>query len=184
MSLLQTIKNRFFNRSLQQLGKQSRTDRKFLGFEKANNIGILFDATDLNSRDFALQYANQLDKRGKKVKLLGFFDSKLDDANFTFKYFNRKSLDWAGRPNGEAIREFIEQAFDLMINLDTVSKPQAEYVSALSRAHLRVGPFTEHTFCYELIIDNSDARSLKTFVQQMEFILEKTNTRQHETTPI
>lgn len=184
MSLLQTIKNRIFNRSLQQLGKQSRADHKFAGFEKAHNIGILFDATDLNQRDFVLQYASQLEKRGKKVKLLGFFDSKLDDANFTFKYFNRKNLDWAGRPNGEAIREFTEQALDLMINLDSVSKPQAEYVSALSQALLRVGPFTEHTFCYELIIDNSDARSLKTFVQQMEFILEKTNTRQHETTPI
>lgn len=184
MSLLQTIKNRVFNRSLQQLSKQNRSERTFPGFEKATHIGILFDATDLNQRDFVLQYAHQLDKRGKKVKLLGFFDSKLDDPNFTFKYFNRKNLDWAGRPKMEAIREFTEQAFDLMINLDTISKPQAEFVSVLSRAHLRVGPFSTHTFCYELMMDASDARSLKTFVQQMEFILEKTNSRQHETTSI
>lgn len=184
MSLLQTIKNRVFNRSLQQLGKQMRVERKFSGFEKAAHFGILFDATDLNQRDFVLQYAHQLEKKGKKVKLLGFFDSKLDDPNFTFKYFNRKNLDWAGRPNGQAIQEFTEQAFDLMINLDTNSKPHAEFISAQSHAQLRVGPFTEHNFCYELMMDASDARNLKNFVQQMEFILEKTNTRQHETTAI
>lgn len=184
MSLLQTIKNRIFNRSLQQLGKQNRTDRKFTGFEKATNIGILFDATELNQRDFVLQYGKQLEKVGKKVKLLGYFDSKLDDPNFTFKYFNRKNMDWAGRPNGAAVQEFAEQAFDIMINLDTHSKPPAEYVCAQSRAHLRVGPFTNHTFCYELIMDEHDSQNLKTFVQQMEFILEKTNTRQHETTAI
>ncbi|GEM_PF-414023 len=184
MSLLQNIKNRIFNRSLQQLGRQNQATRKFPGFEKAQSIGILFDATELSNREFVLQYADQLNKRGKKLKLLGFFDSKLEETNFTFPYFNRKNLDWVGRPTGEKVRDFSEQAFDLLINLDRIAKPQTEYVCAMSRAHLRVGPVSDHTFCYELMLDKADTKDLKTFIQQMEFILEKTNSRRHEITNV
>lgn len=184
MSFLHDIKKRVFNRSLEQQAKQNRADRKFVGFEKAQNIGLLFDATDLNQREGVFQYADHLSKKGKRVKLLGFFDSKLEDPNFTFKYFNRKNLDWAGRPHGEQVQEFVQQPFDILINLDTTSKPQAEYISAQSKAHLRIGSVTEHTFCYELMIDISGSSDLHTFIQQMEAILAKTNSRQYEKTSI
>lgn len=184
MSLLHNIKQSVFDRSLQQQGKQNRTERKFVGFENAQSIGILFDATELNVREIVLQYANQLTQQNKRVKLLGFFDSKLDDPNFTFRYFNRKNLDWAGRPRGENVKDFVEQPLDMMINLDTVSKPQAEFVSAQSSAHLRIGPVTEHTFCYDLMIDISGSNNLEAFIQQMETILAKTNSRQHEKTEV
>jgi hypothetical protein len=184
MSLLHNIKNKVFKRSLQLQGRQNQTDRKFVGFEKSQSIGILFDATDLDSREIVFQYAEQLTNNNKRVKLLGFFNSKLDDPNFTFRYFNRKNLDWAGRPYGENVQDFIQQPFDMMINLDTVPKPQAEYVSAQSKAHLRIGPVTEHTFCYELMIDISGSNNFHTFIEQMESILAKTNSRQHEKTEI
>lgn len=184
MGLLQNIKNKVFQRALQQQGRQNRTERKFVGFEKAQSIGILFDATDLDKREAVFQYAENLSNNNKRVKLLGFFDSKLDDPNFTFRYFNRKQLDWAGRPHGENVQEFVEQPFDMMINLDTISKPQAEYISAQSHAHLRIGPVTENTFCYELMVDISGSQNLQTFIQQMESILAKTNARQHEKTQI
>lgn len=184
MGLLQNIKNQLFNRALQQQGKQNKAERKFPGFEKAQSIGILFDATDLNIREVVFKYADQLSNNNKRVKLLGFFDSKVDDPNFTFRYFNRKQLDWIGRPHGEMVQEFIQQPFDMMINLDIVSKPQAEYVSAQSHAQLRIGPVTENTFCYELMIDISGSQNLQTFIQQMESILAKTNSRQHEKTRI
>lgn len=182
MSLLHTFRSNVFNRSLQQRAKQNRAERNFVGLENVQSVGILFDATDLNIRDIILQYAKQLTLNNKRVKLLGYFDSKVEDPNFTFRYFNRKNLDWAGRPHGEQVQEFLEQPFDMMINLDTISKPPAEFISAQSKAHLRIGPVTEHTFCYELMIDISKSNNLQEFIQQMEFILAKTNSRQHEKT--
>lgn len=184
MGLLQNIKNQIFNRALQQQGRQNQTERVFVGFEKAQSIGILFDATDLENRTIITQYAEKLSSNNKRVKLLGFFDSKLDDPNFTFRYFNQKQLDWAGRPQGENVLDFIQQPFDIMLNLDTKSKPQADYISAQSRAHFRIGPVTENTFCYELMIDISGSQNFQTFIHEMESILEKTNSRQHEKTPI
>jgi hypothetical protein len=184
MSFLHTIKSRIFNRSLQQQGRQNRAERKFAGLEKVQSVGILFDATELNRREEVFKYAQQLENKGKRVKLLGFFDSKLEDPNFTFRYFNRKNLDWAGRPWGENVQEFVSQPFDMLLHLDTVSKAVLEYLSASSRAYFRVGPVTENTFCYELMMDTSGSSNLHTFIQQMEAILAKMNARQHEPTQI
>ncbi len=182
MSLLQRIQSVFFERYLNDLKRQNRNNSKSLSFDAMQTVGILFEATNVDERGIVFQYADELRARGKKVKLLGFFDNTVDDPNFTFRYFNRKNLDWALRPTGENVKEFIEQPFDLLITLDPVSKDYAEYIAATSKAHLRVGPITERTFCYDLMMDTGARRDLRNFIQHMESVLEKTNTRHEKAT--
>lgn len=183
MSLLQNFRNHFFQRALKQQAKQNPTVRHSVSFNDAQSIGLLFDATDLDEREVVFQYAEALRDRHKRIKLLGFFDSLVEDSNFTFKYFNRKKLDWAQRPIGENVQEFAAQPFDLMIHLGTTAKPPLDYIAAISKAHLRVGPYSDNTFCYDLMIDSGSNKNLKDFIQQMESILEKTSTR-HEATKV
>jgi len=180
--MLQNIRTYFFNQSLQNMRKQLRSKQQPLSFDKAQDIGILFDATDLSTRQLVLEYADHLRDSGKRVKRLGFFDSKLDAPNFTFKYFNRKNLDWAMRPVGERIKEFTQLSFDWLLILSTETKSYFEYIAAASNASLRVGPVTENTFCYDIMIDSGSA-DLKQFIEQMELVLAKTNTR-HEAAEI
>ena len=136
----------------------------------------------MKDRAIVLKYTKELRNKLKRVKLLGFFDNKINDPNFTFHYFNRKNIDWAQRPGGEFVQEFIETEFDWMFNLATKPTPQFEYISALSRARLRVGPITENTFCYDIMID-AEGGKLNDFIAQMERVLAKTN-NQHETARI
>ncbi len=183
MSLLQNLRNRFFQRALKQQARQNTAARRSINFNDAQFIGLLFDATDLDEREIVFQYAEKLRDRHKRIKLLGFFDSMVEDSNFTFKYFNRKKLDWAQRPIGENVQEFAAQPFDLMIHLSTTAKPQMDYIAAISKAHLRIGPYSDNTFCYDVMIDSGSNKNLKDFIQQMESVLEKTSTR-HETTQV
>ena len=178
MSILTNIQRHFYNQSLDKARKQSRKKQKPISFETAQRIGILFDATDLETREVVLEYTKALRNKLKRVKLLGFFDNKVNDPNFTFNYFNRKNIDWAGRPSGEFVQEFVDREFDWMFNLATKPTPQFEYISAISNARLRVGPSTDHTFCYDIMID-TEGGDLRDFIKQMELVLAKTNT-QHE----
>ncbi len=180
--MLQTIRTYFFRQSLQSLLSQPRRHRPPVSLEQAQSVGILFNATDLEKRHIAMEYADQLRDRGKRVKRLGFFDSKLEDPNFTFRYFNQKNLDWAGRPTGEAVKDFTEQSLDWLLILDMVSIPAFEYIAALSDATLRVGPVADNTACYDIMIDTR-AYDLRSFIKEMEFVLAKTNTR-HEAAEI
>ncbi len=178
MSIFRGIQTYFYNQSLDKLRKRRAKAKPPVSFEAARNIGILFDATELEERETVLAYAKELRNKLKQVRLLGFFDNKLNDSNFTFHYFNRKNIDWAQRPGGEFVEEFIEMEFDWLFNLALKPNPQFEYIAALSRARLRVGPMTDNTFCYDIMID-AEGGSLRDFIQQMELVLAKTNT-QHE----
>ena len=155
--------------------KRNRKGSQKVNLDKAKSVGILFDATDLDQRKTVLAYADNLRKKRKQVKLLGFFDNRLKDNNFTFWHFNKKNIDWAMRPKGKDVSEFIEQPFDLMINLNPESEYYSEYISALSNASFKIGPFTENTFCYDLMIDTSKKTNLRNFIDQMEGLLKKTN---------
>lgn len=181
MGLIQDIQLLAHRRSLkQQLRHKGKSKgRGAVNLNNASSIGILFDASELADREAVLQYAEQLRKRGKRVSLLGYFDDATDSNSFAFKFFTRKQMDWALRPNNEEARDFIAQEFDLLLNIDPISKIHTEYIAALSKAKLRVGPSTEHTYCYDLMIDTTARAGLRPFIEQMEALLGKTNI-QHE----
>ncbi len=174
-NIFHSIREKIFVRSLnEKIKNRLQGKRRGLNFDKSRTIGILFDATNMENRNLVLEYAEQLRSQKKQVKLLGFFDSKMKDENFTFRHFNRSDIDWAFRPKGSNVEEFMNQQFDVLINLNTSSTTSTEYISALSKANFKVGPFTERTICYDLMIDTDQRTSLRKFIDQMEGLLEKT----------
>ena len=183
MKSFHNIRMQFHRQFLnQELKNSPRGESKMINFENAKSIGILFDATDPEPRDRVLKYINQLKNKNKNVKTLGFFNNKQEDTNFTFKYFNVKNIDWAYRPNGDEVLEFIKQPFEILINLDSNTKIHTEYIAALSKASMRIGPYTENTYCYDLMIDTGNT-DLNHFIQEIERVLLKTNTS-HEAAKI
>lgn len=176
MSIIRNIQTYFRNNSLKgKLKLQSRQARKRVNFEEAQTVGLIFDATDNDKRQTALSYAEKLGKLGKKVKLLGFFDSKQDSPDFTFGYFNRKNIDWALRPGGKSVESFLQGAYDVLITLNPLTNQHAEYIAALANAHLKIGPSTENIYCYDLMIDVRNKNSVLDFIREMELLLTKTN---------
>jgi 3-deoxy-D-arabino-heptulosonate 7-phosphate (DAHP) synthase len=179
MGLLRRIRQYFFDRFLKKKlqNKKTLTPRKLVNLESAKTIGLLFDATDVDHREAVLRYAKTLKKKGKKVELLGFFNNNQEGESFTFAYFNKRKIDWALRPSGKEVEAFIKEPYDLLITVDVVSKQFAEYIAALSNAHLRVGPYTPNTYCYDLMIDAGPNATLKLYTQQIESLLQRTNTK-------
>lgn len=177
MKTFNSFRVQFHRRHLnQQLKSNARAISKLVNFQTARTIGILFDATDPTRRDVVLKYVEDIRKENKTVKTLGFFNNKLDNNNFTFNYFNVKDLDWMYRPKGEDVSFFMDQNFDLLINVDPETNIHTEYIAALSKANLRVGPYTENTYCYDLMIDSAGSKDLNHFIQEIGRLLLKTNT--------
>lgn len=151
-------------------------------FQSSESIGILFDANDMATRKIVLEYAEGLKKHNKKVELLAFYKSKKQENNFPFKHFTQKQLNFLRQPDGAIVKDFMFEPFDILINLFLNGHPALEYISALSAAHLRVGPYTERTYCYDLMIDTANRGDLPGFIKQVEFLLNKVNKKSHEIT--
>ncbi len=176
MSILQKIQNYFRTRTLQERLRELGTgQRKKVNFESTQSIGLLFDATNRDKRAAVLKYADQLGKQGKKVRLLGFVDVKEEPKDLSFPFFFRKDLDWAQRPIGDKVEGFLKTSFDMLITLDPQPQAHCEYIAALSRAHFKIGPSTENTYCHDLMIEVANKNNLSDFIREMETLLTKTN---------
>ena len=163
----------------QSLGKII-VKRKPVNYCDAKNIGILFDSSQPDQRLIITYYANRLRSNEKKVKMLAFFNDKKPHNNFPFKYFTKNELDWLSRPMSNDVQDFIEAKFDILINLNLKPNISFDYITALSKAHLRVGPLTNKTFCYDFMIDTKNKLDLRFFIKQIEFYLKSLHSKKHE----
>jgi hypothetical protein len=176
MQLIEQIRARFHHSFLEKELPAHQLKRASMYLDNASSIGILFDGTEPAERETVLDYAEQLKKQGKKVKVLAFFNNKLKGDSFSFPAFNRLQTDWALRPNSREALEFKEQSFDLLLNLTKSTVLPLDYLAAHSKARFRVGPFTPKTYCYDLMIDHAGKSDLKTYLQQVVFYLKKMQT--------
>jgi len=180
MSIISKIRSYFFETHLNQKLSQIKVNRTSVEFDKAESIGILFDATDASNRDKVLAYAQKMIKNGKKVSLLGFVKNKQKDLSFSFKYFTLNQINWKMVPESAEINQFMNRKFDILINLYLGKIRSIEYISTLSKANLRVGPFSENSNCFDLMIDIPNNKGIDHLIKQVDFFLNRINSPVYE----
>lgn len=180
MSIISKIRTYFFEAQLNQKLTQLKVNRTSVEFEVAESIGILFDATDGANRNKVLAYAQNMIKNGKKVNLLGFVKSKQKSLSFSFKYFTLNEINWKMIPRSNEVNQFMDKKFDILINLYLEENKSIEYISALSKANLRVGPFSENSNCFDLMIDIPNNKGIEHLIKQVDFFLNRINSPVYE----
>jgi hypothetical protein len=178
MGFLKNLRLKFHFKALhRELSKQQPSkERGAVTWKGADSIGILFDANEPDNRKRILKYADALRKKGKQVRLLGYLSQHQEAQEFPFRTCTPKDQDWRYCFTGEDVTEFMNQPFDLLFFLGLQTTLWSEYITALSKAKLRVGPPTDHTYAYDLMIEVPDKAGLAGFISQMENLLGKTNT--------
>jgi hypothetical protein len=167
MQYIEQVRTRLHNSFLRKELPFNPISRHSVSLDQAASIGILFDGTDPEDRETVLRYADKLKEEGKKVKLLAFFNNNLKSQNFAFHFFNRRQVDFYLRPKNRDAMEFAEQSFDLLLNLSSRNILPLDFIAAHSKARFRVGPHTENTFCYDLMIEHSERKGLSAYLQEV-----------------
>jgi hypothetical protein len=178
MELFPNIRLKIHHRRLQQRLKQrpSPKGKDQVNLTSAQQVGLLFRGDEPDVRKRVQAYAEVLRKRGKQVRLLGYLDQHKEGEELAFKNYSQKQTDWIYRPQGPAVEDFTQQPFDLLIHLSLSSSVHEAYIMVVSKAKLRVGPSTEYTYAYDLMIELTQRANLTAFIEQMEMLLGKTNT--------
>lgn len=178
MGLLHDFKTGLQKRALRRvMAQQSSASRGAMHYDHARQLSILFNASELKEREQVLRFAEKLSQSGKKVSLLGFFDHPVEFSDFVFPGFTADDFDWRLQPKSEAVNHFLQQPTDLLIHANTRPDMYELFVAASSKAKVRVGPYADHTECYELMVDTSGNTDIVYYLQQVEFLLQKTNTK-------
>ncbi|NNC94068.1 MAG: hypothetical protein HKN92_00790 [Chitinophagales bacterium] len=176
MKTFYAIKEYFHKVALNKQLKTVVASRDFVNMENARSVGILYDATLPNNNIIVTKFAEKLKLNNKKVNVLGYVDDKKSETHPLNPLFNNKDLNWFLLPSNDKIKHFINEEFDILINAFIGERLPLEYISALSKAKYRVGPYSESkTHCYELMINMGEKQDLQYLLDQISFYLKVFN---------
>ena len=173
--MVQNIRNKIgwwiLNKSIKKLTRNT----SFQNYSTAKKVGVIFNATQQDTYDLARKYIKDLTNRNIKVSALGFVNSKevLDfyKKSSSFDFFSRKNLNWYSKPNNPNTQEFINEEFDILIDLSIVEDFPIQYIVGLSKAQFKVGCVKENENFYDFMIQLNEQKELSYFIEQLEHYL-------------
>jgi hypothetical protein len=173
--MLKNIKRSIADSSLKsQLSsaERIRPPHKF-SFESMRTVAILMDATNTEDYELVKRYVVYLREHRKKVKVLGYFHTKevpsLTYSKLEYDFFSVRDVNWLGKPNSTVINNFIDEEWDLLIDLNIHDHFPLRYIAALSRARFKVGKYKAgDEIIYDMMIDSDNTKTLKYFLRQVD----------------
>jgi hypothetical protein len=174
MTMLTNIRQYFFLQNLRRLLAKPQRTRRAHTLETARTIGLLFDATTDKTRREVLGYAQILEKKGKKVRLLGYFDTPQPPAPTPdFAFFFKKETAWTGLPRSEKAAQFAQEKLDLLLALNPDDLPPLTWLAAQSAAAMKVGYATEQPHDLDVQVETPPEKGIRHFAEQLELYLGK-----------
>lgn len=176
VSLLNRIRQIIWTAQFRRELSLTKRHRKYISLMDADNIGILYDASEEKNYDVVYNFVRILIEQQKKVKALGFVNNSIIPhychPRLSFDYFTLKDLNWYKKPVGHFVRDFISNEFDMIINLDVNNISQLTYITGVSIAHFKVGKFLEkNKECFDLMIDLKEQSSIETLLKEINHYL-------------
>jgi Family of unknown function (DUF6913) len=152
--------------------KKISRNRKVHNFKSARTIAVLFDANDKTGFEEIKLFDKFLKELNIQADFLGY--SLLDELpsdmilRDRFKLISPKNLDFFQRPKSEEMKAFIQKEYDILIDLAIKRYFVIDYLSSLSVAHFKVGPFREDKNEYDLMIHIEQDPSAGYFIEQIK----------------
>ena len=173
MKWVDEIRARVGTRVLESKLKRFTRNRVVCNFNEAKHIGIIYNATQYVSFEIIKDFTKELSLNLAKVTVLGYVDSKklIDHYLYRkgFDFFSRIDLNWYYKPISATADQFINEPFDLLIDLSLEDYFPIRYITALSPASFKVGRYTHDDPSLDLMIDiEREKQSMKSL--HMEII--------------
>jgi hypothetical protein len=186
MSFIQNIKNIAGNYLLSGEVKALRRDKMFVNLADAKTVGIVFEATESSNFELVKKYISYLREMKKRVKAIGFYDQKnipsMAYSKLEYDFFCQKDLTWHNSPNSVYVKNFMEEKFDILLDLNLNELFPLRYISALSRASFKVGKNCDrNNSIFDLMIETDEKKGLKYFLKNIDtyiFIINKKHDQQ------
>lgn len=167
-------------KKLNKLDKRNPTNREITSFHDAETIGILYDY-NLESSDQQIvnKWVKWLSEKGKKVQLCNIQKSKLKKGNAVVTSpleLHSNHFNIFGKPKLEEAIVFMHSTFDYLVTFQTNPGKEVRWLSAGSRAKLRIGPYkNDDKLSYCDLYIKSDEESINTYIDKLENTVDNIN---------
>ena len=181
MELIENIKNILGKFFLRHEMKSLHRNKAFINLEQAKAIGIVFDATEPENFELVKKYIAYLREMKKRVKAIGYFNQKqippLAFSKLEYDFFCSKELNWYNAPSVIYAKNFAEDEFDILIDLNLNDCFPLYYISAMSKAKFKVGKTNkQNSYVMDLMVELKPSKGMKYFLRNIDaylFIINK-----------
>ncbi len=173
MIFLKNLRTAVGNYFLHKEVTKKNYERTILNIKEASTVGIVFSSTTAEEVDLVKKYSSYLKEMEKKVKVLGYISAKQTDDNTSWwpdqSYITRKKINWFFKPENDFIHSFVEEGFDMLIDLNVQGELPLLFVTAAAKARCKVGRYSEeHKDLYDVMIETDETKSLKYFLRNVD----------------
>jgi hypothetical protein len=134
---------------------------------EAKNIGVIFDATEYISFEIVRDLVKQLSNNSISISVLGYVDSKklIDHYLYRkgFDFFCRNDLNWYYKPVSSQTEQFMNEPFDILIDLSLDDQFPIQYIISASKATFKTGRYSITDTSLDFMIDiDKEKETLRT----------------------
>jgi hypothetical protein len=169
--MLESIRIALFKKNLRQWLAAHRRRPTTHTLQSAGNIAVLFDATRDAQRREVLDIVKNLEKSGKKVRLLGFYNQKQVAETPDFDFFTNKELSWTYEPKAEKARAFAQSKPDLLLLFNPDQLAPLAWLAAHVQAGMKIGPAGDLPQDFDLQLETPKDKGPKFFMEQLQMYL-------------
>ncbi len=178
--MIEKLKSAYADLRLKREAGEVQRDRKNPDFHRAKRIGILYDATQREEYFKVKEFFTDLRGCGKHPFSLGYID--FNEVTFhplarpEADYFFRNQLNWYSKPAGPVVENFIREPFDILINLTIRDIYPIDYITALSKAGLKIGrEESAVSYCFDMRFSLTPEADEKSFAYMIIHYLNQIN---------
>ncbi len=135
--------------------KETPRERRFVSYEKARSVLILFESDYMEKNPNIRKMISQLQQDGKKVSAWGYINKKevITSILPDFRILHHKQTDRFQRPLISYVNELESQEFDLLIDLSVNAIIPLEYIAMYANASCKTGIRKTDLPIYDFVID-------------------------------
>lgn len=160
--------------------KVARTKRKinYTGFNLVKNIGVVWDASRIDDFACLSRFCQKMHERNIEVKILGYYPGKdLPDKYTAIRYLTcikNKEINFFYQPVSSETSTFIDNRFDILIDINFQKLFPLLYITSLSNAGFKVGLFESETMVtpFDLMMEIKNPVDLDYYLLQVLSYLE------------
>lgn len=172
------VSNYFKKRLFDDYQKQRR-NAKIQTFNNSKSIGILWNPVDEASVETYELLRKTLKDKGIRAVGIAHIDSQREKDTFATiahsGFSNNVNVSWAGRPKTGDGAQFIQEQFDILIDLSIQKVLALQYILVHSTSTFKVGWQSSEYNYYDLNIDVSEKPQCRYLMEQIVYYLENIN---------
>jgi hypothetical protein len=172
LGLITNIRIYFGKRSLNAESKKFTRVKKPVNLKNAVSIGIIYLLNSEEEYNRVSHFTRKLQEQGKKVQVIGLYHYNRVPVFYipklSYDLLLPKDIDLFYRPATQFVNRFINEEFDMLIDLSSPDNFTLQYISVLSRAHFKLGRMIDNRpLPYDLMIDTGPEVDSQELINQI-----------------